>query len=73
MTGFSPRFMAATLPTMPHRDPGKACRAILESFPEAPCCSTATLSPGEAEKVFPYTHNLSRRLREKYFGAAQGR
>ena len=34
---FAPRFMATALPTIPHRDPVKACRAVLESFPEAPC------------------------------------
>jgi hypothetical protein len=44
MTEFSPRFMATTLPTMPHRDPVKACRAILESFPEAPCVPRLSVS-----------------------------
>jgi hypothetical protein len=44
MTEFSPRFMATTLPTVPHRDPVKACRAILEYFPEAPCAPRLSLS-----------------------------
>jgi hypothetical protein len=44
MTEFQPRFMATTLPTMPHRDPVKACRAILENFPEAPCVPRLSLS-----------------------------
>ena len=44
MTEFSPRFMPTTLPTMPHRDPVKACRAILEFFPEAPCVPRLSLS-----------------------------
>ncbi len=44
MNDFSPRFMATTLPTMPHRDPVKACQAILEFFPEAPCVPRLSLS-----------------------------
>lgn len=34
---FSPRLMAAHQAPVPHRDPEKICRIILENFPEAPC------------------------------------
>ena len=102
MTEFQPRFMATTLPTVPHRDPVEACRAILESESEegllkrleeglellagrgidrqkllersfvTPCCTTATLTPEQAERVFQYTKNISHRLRQKYFGETAG-
>ena len=41
---FTPRCMATTLPTMPHRDPMEACRVMLENFPEAPCIPRLSMS-----------------------------
>jgi len=41
---FKPRCMATTLSTVPHRDPGEACRVLLENFPEAPCVPRLSLS-----------------------------
>ena len=44
MTHFLPRCMATTLPGVPHRDPARACRVLLEIFPEAPCVPRLSMS-----------------------------
>jgi hypothetical protein len=41
---FLPQFMATHLAAMPHRDAQKACRFILDHFPEAPCIPRLTKS-----------------------------
>jgi hypothetical protein len=41
---FRPRCMATALPTMPHREPEAACRAMLKYFPEAPSIPRLSMS-----------------------------
>ncbi len=49
-------------------DRGIERELLAESSLITPSCATTTLSPELAERVFEYTREVSRRMKEKYFG-----